>query len=66
MSRKTARRIFSAAAVIFLVAGLLQLSRNFSLGWAAVISALLTAIGLAVAMKSRWGGLIGPFTDEHG
>ncbi|MBD2764222.1 hypothetical protein IEE91_03225 [Kocuria sp. cx-455] len=58
MSRNTAKRIFSAAAVIFLVSGLLQLSRGFALGWAAVISASVIAVGLALATKRRWGRLI--------
>ena len=56
--RAVVRWVFGAAGALFLVSGLLQLSREFSLGWAAVISAALIAIGLAVVMKSRWGGLI--------
>ena len=55
--RAVVRWLFGAAGALFLVSGLLQLSREFSLGWAAVISAALIAIGLAVVMKSRWGGL---------
>lgn len=58
MSSRTAKRTFSAAAVIFLVSGLFQLSQDFSLGWAAVISAALITIGLAVATKRHWGRLI--------
>ena len=58
MSRKTAIRVFAAAAVIFLLSGLFQLARDFSHGWAAIIAAGMIAAGLAMVRRTRWGGLI--------
>ena len=58
MSRKTAMRVLAAAAVIFLLSGVFQLARDFSLGWAAIIAAGVIAAGLAMARRTRWGGLI--------
>jgi ABC-type multidrug transport system permease subunit len=59
MSRKAVQRwVFGVAAPILLVAGVVQLFQEFPLGWAAVVSAALIGIGLALAMKSRWGRLL--------
>lgn len=59
MSRKTIPRwIYHVGAAVFLFAGLLQLFQGFSLGWAAVISAVLIGTGLTLAVKIRWGWLI--------
>lgn len=59
MSRKSIPRwIYRVGAAVFLFAGLLQLFQGFSLGWAAVIAAVLIGAGLALAVKIRWGGLV--------
>ena len=59
MSRKTIPRwIYHVGAALFLLAGLLQLFQGFSLGWAAVIAAVLIGTGLALAVKIRWGWLV--------
>ncbi|GAB2629460.1 hypothetical protein GCM10009696_37020 [Kocuria himachalensis] len=59
MSRKTIPRwIYHVGAAVFLIAGLVQLFQGLSLGWAAVIAAVLTGTGLALAVKIRWGWLV--------
>lgn len=59
MSRKTIPRwIYHVGAAVFLFAGLVQLLQGLSLGWAAVIAAVLTGTGLVLAVKIRWGWLV--------
>ena len=59
MSRKTVPRwIYHVGAPVFLFVGMLQLFQGLSLGWAAVIAAVLIGTGLALAVKIRWGWLV--------
>lgn len=59
MSRKTIPRwIYLVGAAVFLVAGLLQLLKGLSLGWAAIIAAVPIGMGLALSVKIRRGWLV--------
>ena len=50
---------YAAAAAVSLVAGAVQLVQGDQLGWAAVLAAVVTFIGLALVIRgTRWGQLL--------
>ena len=58
-ARNARQRAYTAAAAVSLVAGAVQLVQGSQLGWAAVLAAVVTFIGLALATRSTlWGQLL--------